>query len=65
MKIYKCELCQKKFNQKSNLIAHANRKFKCIDETIEYSIKDVVKLDVVKLDMTAKTQKNKTKKIIK
>ena len=60
MKIYKCELCEKKFNQKSNLIAHANRKFKCIDETIEYSIKDVVKLD-----MTAKTQKNKTKKIIK
>jgi len=60
MKIYKCELCEKKFNQKSNLIAHTNRKFKCIDETIEYSIKDVVKLD-----MTAKTQKNKTKKIIK
>lgn len=58
MKIYKCELCQKIFNQKSNLTAHTNRKFRCVEETMDYSIKDVVKPIII----TPKTSKNKTKK---
>lgn len=46
MKIYKCELCQKLFNQKSNLLNHVNRKFKCVNtEITTYTISDLVILE--------------------
>lgn len=81
MRIYKCELCEKHFNQKSHLLAHANRKFKCVNPDYEtYTIRDFVKLpatpikinpikDVVKLPAnpmkTNKTRKNPIKNLIK
>ena len=58
MRIYKCELCEKHFNQKSHLIAHANRKFKCVNPDYgTYTIKDVVKLPANPIK-TNKTRKN-------
>lgn len=46
MKIYKCELCQKLFSQKYNLLNHVNRKFKCVNTDITtYTISDLVNIE--------------------
>ena len=62
MKIYKCELCQKLFSQKYNLLNNVNRKFKCVNTDITtYTISDLVNIEKKEIKIIKNEIKNEKK----